>query len=152
MPIRWVYHFMNEPLYGPACTALIKRVERQEIDAVVSTDVLADIAHRLTTLEAAAANGWKLTALASRLRKRPAAISALTAYKHAIASVRKIGFRVVPITHALVESATTIAGRYQLLMGDALITAVMQAQGLTSLASQDADFDRVPWIKRYSPV
>ena len=33
---------------------------------------------------------------------------------------------------------------YELLSGDALIVAVMQAHGLTDLASHDADFDRYP--------
>jgi predicted nucleic acid-binding protein len=36
--------------------------------------------------------------------------------------------------------------------GDALIVAMMQANGLTKLASNDADFDRVPGITRFSPV
>ena len=30
--------------------------------------------------------------------------------------------------------------------------AAMQAGGLTHLASNDADFDRVPWITRYAPA
>jgi predicted nucleic acid-binding protein len=39
-----------------------------------------------------------------------------------------------------------------LLSNDALIVAVMQASGLTKLASNDADFDRVPGITRYAPA
>jgi len=39
-----------------------------------------------------------------------------------------------------------------LLHNDALILAVMQANGLTNLASHDADFDRVPGILRYAPA
>jgi predicted nucleic acid-binding protein len=39
-----------------------------------------------------------------------------------------------------------------LLSNDALIVAVMRANGLTKLASEDADFDRVPGITRYAPV
>ena len=35
---------------------------------------------------------------------------------------------------------------------DALLIAVMQANGLTSLASHDSDFDRVPSLTRYTPV
>jgi len=33
-----------------------------------------------------------------------------------------------------------------------LIVAVMQANGLTNLASNDADFDRVPGLTRYAPA
>ncbi|MGH7138169.1 MAG: hypothetical protein ACREHD_20655 [Pirellulales bacterium] len=37
-----------------------------------------------------------------------------------------------------------------MLSGDALIVATMQHFGLTSLASHDADFDRVPGLTRYA--
>jgi len=39
-----------------------------------------------------------------------------------------------------------------LLSNDALIVAVMQANGLANLASNDADSDRVPGLTRYAPV
>jgi len=39
-----------------------------------------------------------------------------------------------------------------LLSGDALVVAVMRGHGLSSLASHDADFDRVPGLTRYSPA
>jgi predicted nucleic acid-binding protein len=40
----------------------------------------------------------------------------------------------------------------ELLSGDALIVAHLQANGLAQIASQDRDFDRVPGLTRYSPV
>ncbi|TMQ32137.1 MAG: type II toxin-antitoxin system VapC family toxin [Planctomycetota bacterium] len=38
-----------------------------------------------------------------------------------------------------------------LLTNDALLVAVMQANGFTKLASHDNDFDRVPGMTRYAP-
>jgi predicted DNA-binding antitoxin AbrB/MazE fold protein len=32
------------------------------------------------------------------------------------------------------------------------VVAVMQTNGLTNLASNDSDFDRVPWITRFAPA
>jgi hypothetical protein len=52
----------------------------------------------------------------------------------------------------LVEAATLVSQQYELLMGDSLIVAVMQAHGLTNLASNDADFDRVSDLTRYAPI
>jgi predicted nucleic acid-binding protein len=52
----------------------------------------------------------------------------------------------------LVEAATLLSQQYELLTGDALIVAIMQAHGLTNLASSDADFDRVPGLTRYAPI
>jgi predicted nucleic acid-binding protein len=33
-----------------------------------------------------------------------------------------------------------------------MVVAVMQANGLTKIASSDADFDRVPGLTRYAPA
>jgi predicted nucleic acid-binding protein len=38
------------------------------------------------------------------------------------------------------------------LTGDASIVAAMQQEGLTMLASEDSDFDRVPGLTRYGPA
>ena len=53
---------------------------------------------------------------------------------------------------SLLGDAVRIIKQHELLVGDALIVAIMQAHGLTSLASNDADFDRVPGITRYAPA
>ena len=38
------------------------------------------------------------------------------------------------------------------MSNDALLIAVMQANRLTKLASNDPDFDRAPGITRYAPA
>jgi predicted nucleic acid-binding protein len=52
----------------------------------------------------------------------------------------------------LILSATRISRQHELLTGDALIVAAMQAHGLTAIASNDADFDRVSTLVRYTPA
>ena len=46
----------------------------------------------------------------------------------------------------------SLSQQYGLLTNDALTVAVMQANGLTKIASHDTDFDRVPGLTRYAPV
>jgi predicted nucleic acid-binding protein len=58
----------------------------------------------------------------------------------------------VTIAPALIASAAAVSQQTGLLSNDALIVAVMRANGLTALASNDADFDRVPGLTRYAPV
>jgi predicted nucleic acid-binding protein len=58
---------------------------------------------------------------------------------------------VLPVLELHVLQAAQLSRTYELLTGDALIVAVMQANGLTNLASLDPDFDRVPAITRYAP-
>ncbi len=147
-----IYHFANDPTYGPACTQLIKRIELRDLSGFTSAHVLADVAHRLMTLEAIALRDWPAAGIAARLRKHHVEIPQLSVYRQAIARIPLLGIQVLAITGSLVEQATQLSQQYELLTGDGLILAVMQANALTNLASNDADFDRVPGVTRYAPV
>jgi predicted nucleic acid-binding protein len=147
-----IYHFANDPKYGVACTALIKRIEQQQVLGFTSAHVQADVAHRLMTIEAIQSQGWSATGIAARLRKHHAEIGKLSAYQGATTSFTPLHIQVLPISQALVESATQLCKQFGLLIGDALVVAVMQAHNLTNLASNDADFDRVQGITRYCPI
>ena len=40
-----VYHFAADAHLGPACKALLRRIDRREIQGFTSTHVLSDLAH-----------------------------------------------------------------------------------------------------------
>jgi predicted nucleic acid-binding protein len=147
-----VYHFTSHPTFGPACTQLVKRIEHQHLTGFISTHVLSEIAHRLMTLEAVDRFGWPPTGIAARLRKHHVEIPKLSLHVQAVAQIPLMGIQAVAITPPLVEAATLTSQQFELLTGDALVVSVMQAHGLTHLASNDADFDRVPWLARYGPI
>jgi predicted nucleic acid-binding protein len=147
-----IYHFTSDLKYGAACTQLIKQVELQQLRGLTSAHVLADVAHRLMTLEAMQRLGWPQTGLAVRLRRHHAEIPKLTVFRQAIADLPHLRIQVLPLTQVMVESATLLSQRYELLTDDAVIVAMMQQHGITSLASEDADFDRVPGLTRYAPA
>ena len=147
-----VYHFSLHPVLASPCTELLNRVFRQELAGFTSANVLSDVAHRLMALEVATVLGWTGPGITQRLRRHPAEIQKLTGFRQAVLEVPHFGVQVLPITSALVENATAVSQRFGLLSGDALIVAVMQAQGLIHLASHDADFDRIPGLTRYAPI
>jgi predicted nucleic acid-binding protein len=147
-----VYHFANEPTFGSFCTQLLKRIEQRQLGGYVSTHVLADVAHRLMTLEAMQKFSWPHAGLATRLRQHRQEIPKLHVYQQAIARISLLGLRIIPISEASLVTATLLSEQHQLLMGDALTVAAMNANGLVALASNDADFDRVTGITRYTPT
>ena len=148
----FVYHFTNEPTYGAACTQLLKRIEERDLGGLTSTHVLADVAHRLMTLDAINLFGWPPTRIAARLRKHHQEICKLSVHLQAVAQIRLLAIQVLPVSLPLLEAACLLSQQHGLLTGDALIVAVMQDRGLTDIASNDADFDRVPELTRYAPV
>ncbi|MFI5455510.1 MAG: type II toxin-antitoxin system VapC family toxin [Isosphaerales bacterium] len=60
--------------------------------------------------------------------------------------------QVLNIPTTLILSAVVLSQQIGLLSNDALIVAVMQANGFTKLASHDADLDRAPGLTRYAPA
>ena len=147
-----IYHFTNHPKYGLACTLLVERIERKELQGFTSAHCLADVSHRLMTLEAKSKLNWPDSRLAARLKKHHAEIPALSRYQQATAKVGQLGIQVLPVSEFHVLTANNLSKQFELLTGDALIVAIMQAHNLTNLASGDTDFDRVPGITRYGPI
>jgi predicted nucleic acid-binding protein len=147
-----VYHFASEPTFGAASTELVRRIERGQLRGFISTHVLADMAHRLMTLEAIKTFGWSPARIALQLRRHHQEISKLTVYREAVARIPLLGLDVLPVERASVEAATSVSQMHGLLTGDALIVAVMRQHGLANIASNDGDFDCVPGLTRYTPA
>jgi predicted nucleic acid-binding protein len=148
----FIYHFAPDPVLGPPCSQLLQRIENQELAGYTSVHLLAEVAHKLMTIQANALFGWPLTGMANRLRRHPAEVQRLTAYRQALDQVAQSRVQVLTIPLPVLLSAAAITRQTGLLVNDALIVAVMQQHGLTRLASHDADFDRVPGLTRYAPM
>src|SRR5579884_3816501 len=148
----FVYHFEPHPLLSSACSDLLQRVANGEIDGYTSAEVLSDVAHRLMTLEAMRLFAWPYAGIVHRLRSHPAEVQQLGSHRLAIQEIDLMKVRVRDITRALVSRAADFTGQFGLLASDALVVAVMESYKFTHLASNDADFDRVPWLTRYAPV
>jgi hypothetical protein len=76
----------------------------------------------------------------------------LPQFRTTLDDIVAIGIRILPVHAQSVLSAGDLSRQHGLLSGDALLLAVMQTNGLTQLASNDGDFDRVPGIMRFGPV
>ncbi len=148
----FVYAFAADPTLGPPCRDLVERIGRKELEAYLSTSVFSEIAHRLMTLEACVAFGWPYAGIAQRLRRHPGEIVKLQRFRQALDEIIGIGVQVIPITQQHVLLAADLSLQHGLLSGDAMIAAVMHYHRLTSLASNDSDFERVPGIVRYAPI
>jgi predicted nucleic acid-binding protein len=147
-----IYHFTADPVFGPSCNQFVQQIYQQQLSGFTSTHVLSEVAHRLMTIEAINAFGWPAAGIARRLRQHPVQVQQLMVFRHAIEEVPRLNIQILIIPPGLLTSAAAISQQTGLLSNDALIVAVMQASGLTNLASSDADFDRMAGLTRYAPV
>lgn len=146
------YHFEPHPVWGPPCADLLQRIENKELAGFTSAPVLSEVCHRLMTIEASALFGWPFAGIGNRLRTHPADVRKLTAFREAIDDLLQSNLQVLTIPPVMLATAAALSQQIGLLTNDALTVAVMQANGLTKIASNDADFDRVPGITRYGPA
>jgi predicted nucleic acid-binding protein len=146
-----VYYFASDPLLGAACARLVRRAQNQELRAFISTHVLSEVAHKLMAVEAAIQFGWK-SKVVQHLKQQPNKVQHLSMFRQAIQQVPQLGIQVLSIAPMLIDAGALVSQQTGLLTNDALIIAIMQTHGLTNLASNDPDFDRVPGINRYAPL
>jgi predicted nucleic acid-binding protein len=148
----FIYHYGPDPALGPACSQLLQRIENQELTGLTSVHLLAEVVHKLMTIEANALFGWPMAGMANRLRRHPGEVQKLSAYRVALDQLSQSRLQILDVPVATLQSAAAICRQTGLLINDALVVALMQQHGLTRLASHDADFDRVPGLTRYAPA
>lgn len=148
----FVYYFAPDPILQVPCGQFLQQIENQEIQAYTSSHVLAEAAHRLLTLEARTRFGWSSGKVVQRLKQNPSSMQQLTQFRTALERIAQSRILVLPASSALLVTAAGFCQHPGLLITDALSVALMQANGLTKLASDDRDFDRVPGLTRYAPM
>lgn len=148
----FVYHFAPDPIFQIPCGQLLQRIENHQIHGFTSTHVLAEAAHRLMTLEARTRMGWSAGKVVQRLKQNPSTFQCLTGFRTAIERVVQSRIVVLPASAALLAAALGLCQQPGMLITDSLTVALMQANGLSKIASDDSDFDRVPGIIRYGPA
>ncbi len=148
----FVYHFIGDAKFGAECTHLLKRVELRKIVGWTSPHVLAEVSHRLMTIEACSLFGWSYQGIAVRLRRHSQNLRQLGRYEQALREIELLRLRMVEVTQKLVGDAAAISRQHGLLTNDALVVALMQSHALTYLASSDVDFDRIAGLLRCKPI
>jgi predicted nucleic acid-binding protein len=148
----FIHHFQPHPRWGPASTHLLQRIENQQLLGYTSSHVIGEVSHRLMTLEAHALLGWPLAGIGNHLRAHPADVRKLSRFRSAVENLVQSNVQILTVTPHLWLACVALSQQIGLLTNDALIVAVMQAHGLTKIASEDGDFDRVPGLTRYAPA
>jgi predicted nucleic acid-binding protein len=130
---------------------LLQRIQNQEIAGHTSAAILSEVTHRLMTIEAQTRHSWTSGKLLHRLKQNPHIVQTLTNSEAAVTSIVGSLVHILPVDAGSVVAAAAVSRQTGLLTNDALTVTLMQSNGLTKLASNDPDFDRVSGITRYAP-
>jgi uncharacterized protein len=146
----FVYHFIENPPFSQECRGYLARIISGEIFAVSAAMVVADAIHKVMAEEARLRRGID-GGTVRFLQHHPAEITSLNAFVAAAQQLEQLPIRILPIDVTLIRRATELAKLHGMLTNDAIIVALIERHGITHLATNDDDFDRVPGITVWKP-
>ncbi len=148
-----IFHYALVPTFdtSPACLALVDRAMAGLVSISVSVQVLSDALHKAMMSEAARLAGRERPGIVGYLKNHPEVIAKLVEWPLAIGRLKFVPKQILPADDEILVEATRVAQNHHLLTNDAIIIALMQRHGITHLATNDDDFDRVPNITVWKP-
>jgi predicted nucleic acid-binding protein len=160
----FIYHFLGA---SPECAAFLERCAVGDVKAVTGTHIVAEVLHRLMIAEARAKGAGRLKGRGAQagvggdankgsavrfLESHPDEVSRLTDHHAAAAVIEQIVGTILPLTMDIVRASQWARSRDGLLVNDSLTAAMIKAENLVHLASNDGAFLRIDGISVYKPA
>jgi predicted nucleic acid-binding protein len=145
----FLYHFTGA---SPSCRSLLSRCEAGGLHALTSTVAVAEVTHRLMTIEAVARGLVAPGNVVKKLRSRPEVVRQLSLYQEQAEKIPWMGVEVVPLDRRLLAIAAPLRTRYGLLTNDSILLATALDHGIVAFASADRDFERVDTVQLFCPT
>lgn len=148
----FLYKIFDHWRYAERCGALLKDVNSGKISAASSIIVLNEVFHRVMIAEVVEKQGLNPRHAVSYLKENPDEIRNLSAARSAIEEIEQIeNLKIEEVGIDIMIQSLDCSRRYCLLSSDAIHLATMQKVGITALASNDRDFERVEWLGLWKP-
>ena len=136
----FIHHFCGR---SRQCTRLLARVERGELHAATTREVMHEVLHRLMVLEAVQAGAIKGRNPARALKAKPESVRALHRYFRDTKAILAIGIRLLPALDDAIDASQRFRTRYGLLTNDSILAATLKDAGVDILVTADVDFSRI---------
>jgi predicted nucleic acid-binding protein len=139
----FIYHFAGA---SGQCTDLLARCEAGRVRGFTSALVVAEICHRLMTIEAVERKVVTSRNVVRKLAERTELVRQLFRYQAAVEAVPSMGIEIGPLTESIIMQGLRLQQRYGLLTNDSLILSAMLRNGIHILVSADRRFEAISEI------
>jgi predicted nucleic acid-binding protein len=144
----FIYHFTG---VSSECRRFLERCERSDLKALTSIVTVAEVAHRLMTIEAVTRGLVSPGNVARKLRERPEIVARLQTYQQQVERIPLMSIEVLPLDLGVFLRSGRLRTECGLLVNDSLAAATALERSVTAIASSDPDFERVKELDWYRP-
>lgn len=145
----FLYSAFDHPIFGVACKEFLERTLNREIIGFSSDFALNEVFHKIMIAEVASSQGIETKNAVSIIKKRPEVIEELEKVWSEMELIKSFNINI--LCCSTFPEFVEISKSYRLLATDAIHAATMNANKITDMATNDRDFERVPWLTLWSP-
>ncbi|MBN1455878.1 MAG: type II toxin-antitoxin system VapC family toxin [Methanomicrobia archaeon] len=145
-----LYSAFKHPVYGASCRDLLIRIDEGDVYGYTSDFVLDEVLHKLMIAEVAKNYTKSAREAIVYIKKNPEVISQLEVV-WAERDLLEHSHLVVLENRSLFPDFVKISKSYNLMVTDAVHVAIMSRHGLTNIATNDPDFERVAGLTVWKP-
>ncbi len=148
----FLYHIMRRPKFLPPCHNFFVAIESGAYNGFTSTLVLNEVLHKLILAEATNTYGLRSEHdVANVLKQDPAKIRGLSQVWKTYSVIKDYPIIICSCDESVLDMAVNLSNKYGLLISDATHLAVMKSEGISNIATNDSDFQRLNEIDVYKP-
>ena len=145
----FLYSAFEHPAFGNTCREFLKRTQKKEMAGFSSDFVLNEVFHKLMIAEVANNLGLDRRNAVSIIKKKPELIEGL---KRVWVEMELINsFNITILSGSTFPEFIEVSRRYRLMATDAAHVAIMLANEIKNIATNDDDFERIEWLKLWKP-
>lgn len=134
------------------CKSFLQRIAKGEIEAYLTTTIIAEVMHRRMIGEAVAKGLVTSNKPLNKLKANPLLIQQLTDHSAEVKLLLRLPIQVVEVKQVDILRSHALRQTHGLFVNDSINLACGQRQGLTNIVTHDADFVRVPGVNLWEPT
>lgn len=145
----FIYHL---GMKAGECTDFLDRVARKEIEAHITTTIIAEVLHRQMLIEAVTKGLVTPGKALNKLKDNPSIISSLIDHITEVEKLLRLPMNVIEVTATDIARSHALRQTHGLFFNDSINLACADRLGLTDIVTHDADFQRVPHVTSWEPT
>ncbi|GBE53865.1 MAG TPA: PIN domain-containing protein [Euryarchaeota archaeon] len=151
----FIYNALDHPEFGGSCSGFLERVEKGEIAGVITPFVIDEVLFKILIAEASKYIG-KPTLLKIKKKMKDSDFSEMVyspveEYMEYFNGLSVDGLEISDVDRELAVKSVELGAKYGLLIADSMHLAMMKKKEIINIATNDADFKRIEWIKVWKP-
>ena len=144
-----LYHIAGSSL---DCKSFLHRVADEEIQAHLTTIVIAETLHRQMLIEAVVKGLVSPGKALNKLKANPSIIGNLTDYISEVEKLLQLPFVIIEIRPSDITKSHSLRQAHGLFVNDSINLACAQRLGISDIVTHDSDFKRTPAITSWEPT